>query len=305
VRIFAYWDKPERIPAYLQLCLATWRIHGGISDVHLVTDRNLHEWLDGDVLDLTALQHYPVAERKDAIEIAILARYGGLFLDVDTICAGPPLAIGQALAGSEIALYGYHVAAVAARPGSTIMQRWLALLQQTLALPREQLVATGGPNYLQLGNYTFELLRTELATGTPAIPGACDTRPARRVKAIRRHWFMQTRGRRFIRRLDPHKTGFIAEQGHRSQDRLDAPQRYLSFWFNRDLPDSVVTGNRGALIGLHHSWTPADYTALSLEELSADRRLLSRYLMYLLRDTDYRASPFATDPSDRRQMPGG
>ncbi|MCU0500648.1 MAG: capsular polysaccharide synthesis protein [Anaerolineae bacterium] len=289
MRIFAYWDKPRSIPAYLQLCLATWQVQGGIDGVCLVSDANLHNWIAEDTLDIEALQQYPVAQRKDAIEVAILARYGGLFLDVDTICTAPPLGIRQALADSELVLYGFHLAVVGAQPNSQLARRWLVLLQQALGLPREHLIRASGSSYFMLGNYTFELLRDELATGRPAVAGESYSRAIKLIRKVRRHWMLKTRGHKFIWQLDPGDSGFICESHHRKKAGLSARQRYEDFWFNKQLPISAASSRAGALIGLHHSWTPASYSAMGFEELAQDQSLLSRYLRYLLLNVDLSA----------------
>jgi len=289
VKIFAYWDKPNSIPAYLQLCLATWQAYGGIDKVCLITDANLNDWIAEGTLDVQALQQYPVAQRKDAIEIAVLARYGGLFLDVDTICTASPSAIIQALEGSEIALYGFHLAVVAARPDSEITSRWLELLQQTLTVPREQLIASCGNSHFMLGNYTFGLLRDELATGKPAVPGELNTRPGELIKKIRRHWVLKTKGRHLISQINPRKSGFIAEQDYCGKEKLNAVEGYKNFWFSEKLPICVASNNGGSLIGLHHTWTPARYSAMGFEELAEDQALLSRVLKELLQHSDISA----------------
>ena len=270
------------MPAYLQLCMATWRVHGGIDEVCLITEANLHDWIPEGEVNLVALQEYPVAQRKDAIEVAVLARYGGLFLDIDTICSAPPVAIQRALADSEIALYGFHVAVVAVRESSKIARRWHELLQQTLELPRERLMSATGLSYTELGNYSFELLRNELATGKRAIPGESPSKAVRLLRKWQRYRMLKFTGQNHIAQLDPRKSGFIAEYDYRRHDKLNARERYESFWFDQHLPVSAVSRNGGALVALHNSWTPQEYAAMGFEELANDESLLSRYLRSLL-----------------------
>ncbi|MEZ5573719.1 MAG: capsular polysaccharide synthesis protein [Halioglobus sp.] len=282
MKIFAYWDKPESIPAYLQLCVATWQIYGDVDAVQLITDANLHEWIADGVLDMETLADYPIPQRKDAIEIAMLARYGGLFIDLDTICSAPLSALKEALADVEIALYGFHLSTVAAQPGSMTVARWLELLQATLRVPREQLMAATGLTYTELGNYSFELLRDELASGRCATPAERPAKVVRLWRKLLRHRMLKYSRQKYIAQLDPRGTGYIAEYDHRRQDTLTAKERYQSFWFDPHLPLSAVTAKEAALIGLHHSWTPAQYSVLGFAELAADQSLLSRYLRHLL-----------------------
>jgi len=286
MKVFAYWDRPATVPAYLQLCLATWQLRGGIDELSLLTDANLHQWLAAGVLDLEALREYPLPQRKDAIEIAILALYGGLFLDLDTLCAQPPLALPGALGRAEVALYGFHVAAVAARPGSAVARRWLELLQQTLRLPRSQIMAATGRDYTELGNYTFELLRDELATGRQSQPGIARGRLAQLHNKWRRYRMLHQPGQAWIAQLDPNDSGYIAEHGYRRRQLRQAAERYCGFWFDRELPLDAVTRQQPELVALHHSWTPPEYAALGFDELAQDQSLLSRYLRHLLGDID-------------------
>jgi len=299
MRIFAYWDRPETIPAYLQLCVATWQVYGGVESVHLITDVNLHEWVAEDVLDLRALAAYPIPQRKDAIELAVLARYGGLFIDLDTICSAPLVVLQAALSDADVALYGFHLSTVAARPGSRIVERWLQLLQQTLTVPREQLMAVTGKDYTELGNYSFELLRDELATGRRATPGQNPGRITRLWRKLQRHRMLKYSGQKHIVQLNPRSTGYIAEYYHRREDTLSARQRYESFWFDPHLPLSAVIAQGAALVGLHHSWTPAAYSAKGFAELAVDQALLSRYLRALLGERSaVDLSLFITTPQD-------
>jgi hypothetical protein len=286
LRIFAYWDNPDCLPAYLQLCVATWKARGEINEVHLITDANLPQWVEEGVLDLVALQAYPVPQRKDAIEVAVLARYGGLFIDLDTICSGPLVTIQRALVDHQLALYGFHMAAVAAQPGAAIVSRWLQLVQQTLALPREQQMAATGLDYTELGNYSFELLRDELATGRTATPCQSQAKVLGFYRRVRRYLMFRFTRQQYIARISPISTGYIAEYVHRRDEQLSPQQRYRSFWFDEQLPVAAVYAQGGALIGLHHSWTPPAYTAKGLAELAQDQTLLSRYLRSLLGEFD-------------------
>jgi hypothetical protein len=93
---------------------------------------------------------------------------------------------------------------------------------------------------------------------------------------------LKSKGQKYIARIDPYKSGYIAEHAHRRWDKLGARERYESFWFDQHLPLSAASRNGGALVALHHSWTPAPYSALRLDELAKDEALLSRYLRSLL-----------------------
>jgi hypothetical protein len=268
--------------------MATWQVHGAIDDVCLITNDNVQDWIPEGTLDFVALKQYPLCQLKTAIQIAVLARHGGFFIDADMICSSPLTAIREALGDYQMALYGFHLALVGAQPESAILGRWLQLLQQTLAIPRENLLADMGLDHIALGNYSFELLRNELASGTRAIPGAAPTRLISLLRKWQRHRMLTSPKQKYIAQIDPYTSGYIAEHTHRRREKLDARQRYESFWFDQQLPLSAVAG-KGALVALHHSWTPAEYSALGFDELATDQSLLSRYLRSLLGDVDIAA----------------
>jgi hypothetical protein len=163
-----------------------------------------------------------------------------------------------------------------------VVQRWLELLQLTLQVPRERLMTATGKDYTELGNYCFELLRNELAAGKRAVPGESLAAHVRLWRKLQRHRMLTSPRQRWIAQIDPRSSGYIAEYAHRRSDKLSARQRYESFWFDPHLPLSAVTDRGAAMIGLHHSWTPPEYSAMGFHELYEDQSLLSRYLRFLL-----------------------
>jgi len=280
-RIFTYWHEPREMPDYIARCMDTWITHAADYEVVLITDASLEQWTGTGVLDLQALSQYPLSQRKDAIEVATLARHGGLFLDADTLMAAPPRPLFNALEQAEVALYGNHLAAVAARPESPLMARWLQIVRQVLAVPRAELEAASSREYFQFGNHSLELLREELASGRPApvIPG--EGKWTARLKKLRRRLVVDTLRRNKLRRIDTARSGYLPEHLHCDLGKLSKRQAYEQFWFDRDMPPSAAIRNGATLIALHHSWTPAWYCALDKEQLDTDQCLLSRTLRHL------------------------
>jgi len=263
--VFVYWDQPATMPAYLHWCLDTWSDHGEMAEVIVLNDANLFEWLPRETLNWEALNSYSITEKKDAIQVAILARHGGLFLDADTIVVAPPRDLFQALKHSEVALYGNHMGVIAARPNSPFMARWLYLLQEILDAPRQSL-------HLPLGNMAYERLRDECA-------GAVDYGP--HVRRLLRVLAFAVGKRHLVRRLDRKRSGFMPELKGRSGGRRHHRSLYQAFWFSDSLPLERVFTRGQTLIGLHNSWNPPGYAELDEEGLMRDGSLLSRTLCHL------------------------
>jgi len=265
VNVFAYWDKPGDMPVYLRWCLDTWRDHGGIERLILLDDGNVNQWVEENTLDYGALREYSITERKDAYQVAVLARHGGLFLDVDTIMPAFPHALVDALQRSEIALYGHHMGVIAARQDSVFMARWLAILQRLLAAPRRF-------SPLPLGNQAYEMARDEFAGVTGR--GALNRKLLRRLRFATTH-------RRYVARLNRTATAYMPELRGLPRPGVTHRERYERFWFSGKLPLARVFGRGQSLIALHNSWHPAWYSSLDEAQLLGDRCLLSRTLRHL------------------------
>lgn len=78
--IWSYWaDGFEVAPPLIGLCVDSWRKNSGVSEIRLLDDRNLSEFLTPQ--DLPGyFEGLPVQQKSDAIRLALLARYGGFWL---------------------------------------------------------------------------------------------------------------------------------------------------------------------------------------------------------------------------------
>ena len=83
--IWSYWaDGFEVAPPLIGLCVDSWRKNSGVSQIRLLDDRNLSEFLTPQ--DLPGyFEGLPVQQKSDAIRLALLARYGGFWLDASTL----------------------------------------------------------------------------------------------------------------------------------------------------------------------------------------------------------------------------
>lgn len=83
--IWSFWEEGfEAAPPLVQLCVATWRKHSGIRDIRLLHSENIHSYLTRQDLPIT-FESLPVQMKSDAIRLALLSRYGGIWLDASTL----------------------------------------------------------------------------------------------------------------------------------------------------------------------------------------------------------------------------
>lgn len=73
--IYTFWEGT--MPAYVQLCLDTWRVGFTLLDFN-----NLHRYTD---VDITKLGKYSYAQVSDIVRAHVLRDNGGYWIDADTI----------------------------------------------------------------------------------------------------------------------------------------------------------------------------------------------------------------------------
>ena len=83
--IWAYWADGFKVaPPLIELCVDSWRKNSGISEIRLLDDQNLSEFLTPQDLP-RYFEGLPVQQKSDAVRLALLARYGGFWLDASTL----------------------------------------------------------------------------------------------------------------------------------------------------------------------------------------------------------------------------
>ena len=78
-----YWEG-ARPPAYLAWCVSSWLNYLDLDDVLFLNQSNIHLYL-GDLVDLSFLRRFSFAKQSDIVSAAYLYKYGGIFLDIDSI----------------------------------------------------------------------------------------------------------------------------------------------------------------------------------------------------------------------------
>lgn len=83
--IWAYWENINRdtIPTHIQLCFDTFRKHLAPKyKVNILTDKTIKKFLPDVREDLNDLL---IAQKTDYYRVALLYKYGGIWIDADTI----------------------------------------------------------------------------------------------------------------------------------------------------------------------------------------------------------------------------
>ncbi len=83
--IFTFWEPQENMPGYLQLCIETWKKFLPDYKINILNYRIISDYLDKDTYDFDKLKQFSLPKQADAIRCALLNKFGGIWLDADTI----------------------------------------------------------------------------------------------------------------------------------------------------------------------------------------------------------------------------
>lgn len=136
--IFAFWESPNPIPAYLDLCRDTWIKNIPNCQIHVLNHSNLHKYI-GNIYDLEKLKTIPFAMQSDIVSAAVLEKFGGLFLDLDCIVIDDVFDIFSKISDTKLISFGrptskaIHLAVLYCRtPNNPILREWRKAAQERL-----------------------------------------------------------------------------------------------------------------------------------------------------------------------------
>lgn len=227
MRIFTFWEPRTNMPEYLKLCMRTWTKFIPDAEIVLLDYSNLSEWIDirefGDnLLD----GRFTLPQIADAIRVMLLEKYGGLWMDVDTIILNEQF-LEYLTHKKETAFFGYHssrsvhIAWISSCKDSKMMKEWLDYQKNAIK------------NFKKDEEFWAYL-------GNRFVTPYCETHTDD------------------IEIFDVHIEGCMPEL---KEEGANAIEKYRKFYFeSKQNFRDIDTRN---LLMLHNSWTPVEYKNMS------------------------------------------
>ncbi len=252
-KIFTFWEPCSNMPAYIRLCIDTWKKHLPEYEVVLLDYSNLGEYLPAETIDAILCRKMSLPTQADCIRAALLLHHGGIWMDADTIITGRQFM--ERVAGSDVVMIGnsstVHGAFIyVARPGTPVLEHWYGQVVLRVAEYRRL-----SKNWLtrQLWKKAYKKARGWDYFLNSILDPLIGVRPSSELLVI-----------------DREQVGAMPElKLSTAEERRTA---YEQFWF-RPLSgigvEDVVSAANGGIILLHNSWTPPEFRAMSCEEFMA------------------------------------
>lgn len=285
-KIFTFWEPKENIPAYIQLCMQTWKKFLPEYEIIIVDYSNIDKYLGKNFYDNILYKDFPLSILSDTIKCALLKIYGGIWFDADTIITSSEVKKYLNIS-SDFVLIGQHLAFIKATKNSYILNKWSEEIKYRIEFYKNQKY-----NKNKLKSKIQRFLHPRIFTKMSKwdylgnsvlikylIP-AIIFNVLEKLNISFLYKLFKKKNKVFI--IDRIKINALPEitgKGHLSQENL--MKNYKNFYFENDYSKEVINNTKGIIL-LHNSWTPEKYKEMNEEEFLNQNNTLSNTLKTIL-----------------------
>ena len=259
INIFTFWEPHESMPGYLVLCIKTWKKYLPKYEIKILDYKSSQDYLGRSLFSSIICKKMTLPVQVDAIRVAILQKFGGIWLDADTIILNDHLF--KKLRDFELIMLGdekkktQNIGFIFARNNSVIIKQWLEEIIKNVHIYKQSMKKSNINNttlnsWYYLGNGIVNRLVNNFT------------------------------GKQFIR-LNRDKIKALPELIFFKNTSHNAIEKYQKLYFQKGDP-KIIINNSKSIIMLHNSWTPSKYKGMSENEFLNQDILLSKLLAYLL-----------------------
>lgn len=291
-KIFTFWEPKEKIPAYIKLCMQTWKKFLPEYEIIVIDYSNIDKYLGKNFYDNILYTDFPLSISSDAIKCALLKKHGGIWFDADTIITSSE--VTKYLNFSyELIFIGQHLAFIKADKRSPLLNYWLKKIKYRIEFYKNQKhkknkLKSKIEHFFHLK--LFKIMNRWDYFGNSIIGkdinGNIIFRISRKIKNTLNfpalyNYLTKKRKILSIDRVEINALPEIIGKGNLSQENLI--QNYQKFYFENDYSQEVIKSTKGIIL-LHNSWTPEKYKEMAKEEFLNQNNTLSNILKTILEE---------------------
>ena len=240
------------MPGYLKLCIKTWRKFLPEYEINILNYKRAREFIGKKIFSKIISKRMSLPIQADAIRVAVLKKYGGIWLDTDTIITNGSIIKNNR--NYELVMIGenkmQYIAFIYASNNSSIINEWL----KEIITKVYQYEHTNNKSIYKEWNYLGNEIIDRLLSN-----------------------YSQTK----YLRLDKNKILSFPEMKFFNNTSLNKEEKYKFFYFQNIEPTNLLNDVKGIIL-LHNSWTPLKYKKMSEEEFLAQDIFLSKLLKKIL-----------------------
>lgn len=125
--IWCHWDSEASIPNSVRTILAQRRAVHPDWEIRLVTDATITDWLPSPSIDLRSLRP---EHRSDWLRLALLERYGGVWMDASIITNQSITPLWDAATTAQADYGGFWIEATTTLPEFPVIENWFIMVPQ-------------------------------------------------------------------------------------------------------------------------------------------------------------------------------
>lgn len=130
--IYTFWEPKEKIPGYLSLCIKTWKKYLPEYKVIILDYKKSKYYLGEKIFNSIVSKNMSTMVQTDAIRVAILNKFGGIWMDSDNIVTNGKFI--KSIHNQELAMiwdkYASYpfIAFIYTSKKSSIIKQWLDII---------------------------------------------------------------------------------------------------------------------------------------------------------------------------------
>ena len=250
MQIWTFWEPKDKIPYYIQLCMKTWTKFLPEANVTVLDFSNIQKYINVNEFGENLLSgRFSLPQIADAIRVMLLEKYGGIWLDVDTIILDRSAKIFFNDDKKSVTFFGNlesqgcHIAFIKAKSDSECLTLWLQFIKESL------------------GNLTPQAAISWDFFGNSFVDDYSKNNPSE-VEIIDRNLVMPE--------LEISKTDTSSNASFKA---------YVEYYF---LQQRHIEDVKESMLLLHNSWTPAPFKTINEKDFLRCNCTMSNILMALL-----------------------
>jgi len=263
-KIFTFWEPVTKIPGYLKLCIKTWKLFLPEYDIEILNYEKVKEYLGEDLLSKIICNNISLFVQTDAIRVALLNKFGGIWMDADNIIVNGEFIrsihkSGLTMIRDNKRKNFHHIGFISSSNNSKILKLWLEEIINKVKYCKNVF-----ENKVFIGNNLKKIKHWDYLGNSIIDPILKNTKSKEYYPIF------------------TDKINAFPEEIYFKNSNLKNFQKYKLFYFRRGNPKEIIKSAKG-LILLHNSWTPLQYKEMSEKMFLNQDILLSKLLSQILK----------------------
>lgn len=261
-QIYTFWEPKDHIPAYLKLCIKTWEKFLPDFKINILDYSNLDDYLGKGFYDNILYKSFSIPKQADAIRAALLYKYGGIWLDCDTVITSNKIE-NIINYNSEFLILGKHICFIVSKKNSYISDCWSKEI-----VKRIEEYKNFKPDFLKkVLNYK----KYKFYTSWDYLGNSI----------LNKHLTKDNKD--FYHIFKNKEIQMLPENIYCDRVIINKVKKYRYFYFEQKYTDNILDNN-GGIICLHNSWTPEKFKKMPEKEFLSQNYVLAGLFKNILKN---------------------